>query len=250
MKIALCFAGQPRSVEAAYGYYEQFVFKPNVAKHHIDTFIHSWIDPSILGKKPISAGGIPASDPIPENIDKIILSLYQPADYVFSEQLQFDPKNYNERKYPQIKVHYSLSQRYSVMQSINLAIEYATKNNFTYDYIIKSRFDWVMKTPVDFEYLLEHTPLSTHILAPNDCPHPGGLNDHFAIGIQNSMEIYGNLYNHLEEHYNNGIAFCDELLLAAHLQKYNAPYYPLHIPYTIIRGPNAHLRFKEDILDS
>ena len=41
MKIAVCFSGQPRSLEAAYPYYKKNLFDPN-PDAQIDVFCHSW----------------------------------------------------------------------------------------------------------------------------------------------------------------------------------------------------------------
>lgn len=232
MKVALCISGQPRSVDKTFPYINQNIIVPNKP----DVFIHTWIDNSIIGRKPVSAGGIIASDTIPDNIHQIIQELYNPVVMRVEAPIKFN-KSY-ERTYPQIKVESSLSQRYSVFQSID------SVNMFDeYDAIIRMRFDWAIKTKIrvsDFDL--------NYLYCPNDCPHTNGVNDQFAFSNQDIMTQYAELHNNIDMLYSRGIDFCDELLLKANMEYFNTPIRTLPIEYEIMRGPDSHLRFAEDFI--
>jgi len=234
MNVALCISGQPRNVQVVYPHIYENLIEPNNA----DVFIHSWIDSNLIGHRPVSAGGVIASDIIPDDIDKIILDLYQPTNHIFEPQIEFDGSRYEERKYPQIKPRSSISQRYSVFQSIQLAL---THNN--YDCIIRVRFDWAIASPIeviDFDL--------SRLTCPDDCPHYTGINDQFAFANADIMACYGNLYHNLDTLYDRGVPFCDEILLYHHMRENHIDIAPIHIPYQIVRGPDGHLRIAEDFI--
>jgi hypothetical protein len=220
MKVALCISGQPRNVQYTYPYIYENLIEPNNA----DVFIHSWISEDIVGKPFINSGNFIASNIIPQNIDQIILDLYNPKKYIFEPQKYFDGSRYEERKYPGIKPENSISQRYSVFESINLALPYQ------YDCIIRIRFDWGIQIPVevvDFEL--------SALNCPDDSPHDNSINDQFGFGNSKVMSHYGDLYNNMDNLYNRNIPFCDEILLYHHMMERNIPMNLIHIPYQIIR---------------
>ena len=234
MKVAVCISGQPRNVQSTYPLIYENLIEPNNA----DVFVHSWIDPNFIGRRPVSSGGVIASDVIPANIDQIILDLYQPKAHIFESQIEFDGSKYEERKYPQIKPKNSISQRYSVFRSISLALTHDI-----YDCIVRIRFDWALGVPievVDFDL--------THLVCPNDCPHPNGINDQFGFGNTDVMMYYAGLYYNIDNLYDAGLPFCDEILLYYHMIGNGIEISPVHIPYEIRRGSDAHLRIAEDVI--
>lgn len=234
MKVALCISGQPRSVALVFPAIYENVLVPN----NPDVYIHSWIDDNIKGKQPVAAGGHVASDTIPHNIDDIILNLYKPKDYLFESQIEFDEKKYNDRKLPSIRPKYSISQRYSIMRSIQLTGE------TEYDAIIRMRFDWKIHNKIQVSTL----PLDM-ITAPNDAPHMHmlrngislmGVNDQFAVGGGRLMHVYGNMFNSINEIFNaDTIPFADELMLAYYLEHMSGiALNKIPIKYTIVRRNN------------
>jgi hypothetical protein len=229
MKVALCISGQPRSVAIVHPTIYENIIAPNNA----DVYIHSWIDDNIKGKKPIAAGGHVGSDTIPYDIEDTIIRLYSPKKYVFEPQIEFDEKNYNERKLPSIRPKFSISQRYSIMQSINLT------SGVEYDVVIRMRFDWKLHDKIDLSQL----PLGS-LTTPNDAPHlhndVRGVNDQFAIGNSEVMQLYGKMYNHIDEIYNAGIPFADELMLGYYMEHMlGISVNRMPINYNIIRRDNS-----------
>lgn len=237
MNIALCLSGQPRSVEQAYPY-----IKKNVLDIvDPDVYVHAWVDDNIRGSKPLTAYGAISSDTIPENIEEVIEELYNPMECIYEEQIQFDGSKYYANKAPLTKPEFSLSQWYSVRECFKQV------PMGRYDYLIRMRFDWGIKTPLNAFIATEFT----EVICPNDCPHPGGFNDQFAIGPEQAMFTYSRLYDHIDEIYESGIRYCDEQLMGAHMR--NGPHFyfvPKQIDYEIIRyAPDLHGRYEGEFYE-
>jgi len=227
MKTALILSGQPRSVEATFPYIKQHIIDINQP----DVFIHTWADDRLYNRSPVSSGGVVASDPIPSNINDIIRELYNPVSMKVEHPIEFDEMNYNSNKYPQIKPKNSLSQRYSVRESFKLLLERSAWTDVQYDYVIRMRFDWAIQIDIDVTTLPNDA-----ITVPNDCPHPGGLNDQFAVAPQHLMLHYVQLFDAIPKLFSYGVPFCDEILLGQHLRSANLTANAMPIPYTIQRS--------------
>lgn len=240
MKTALIISGQPRSVRETFENIYRNVIEPNQP----DIFIHMWDDPQLYGKRPVSAGGVVASNHIPEDIIEIVQQLYQPISHTVERPIQFDERNYNENKYDQIKPQNSLSQRYSIFRAFQLVDARYQATNVEYDAVIRMRFDWSVDVPI----VVADLPLDC-ITLPNDCPHHGGLNDQFAVGNMPHMRKYANLYMEIPTLFHQNVPFCDEILLGQSLVHARIPINAIHIPYHIQRADNdSHLRFAEDVI--
>jgi hypothetical protein len=80
---------------------------------------------------------------------------------------------------------------YSIFKSNELKKEYEKENNITFDCVIRSRFD----SDIISELEIESYDLSkVNIPIGKDW---GGLNDQFAFGNSDSMDIYSDLINNL-----------------------------------------------------
>lgn len=234
MRTALCLSGQPRSVSQAFPFIQKNIIEPNSP----DVYVHAWVDEHIRGSKPLAACGAIASDTIPENIEDVILDLYHPVDYIFEEQIQFDTKDYHERKAPMIKPQNSMSQWYSAKECFSMI------DTEKYDRVFRMRFDWAITVPVIVgEYM-------NAILCPNDCPHPNGINDQFAVGPTEHMRIYMSLFDHIDDIYRSGVRYCDEQLLHAHLTNNEIYMHKVDIPYNIIRySEDLHGRYEGEFYE-
>ncbi len=228
MRTAVCISGQPRNVEAGLEFIKPHLLKPNKP----DVFIHVWWDEDVVGTQIVNAGGHVASRMVRPGTLDYIMEKYNPIMMEFEEQIQFDEKNYNENKYPGITPFFSLSQRYSIWKSHELKRMHEEKRGFKYDAVMKVRFDWAVYNPI----YVENFDLSV-INAPDRNPHPNGLDDTFAVSSSENMDIYSRLYFDIDEYYNeDGIPFCDELLLHHHLQKHGLGTATHPIKYDLLRG--------------
>ncbi len=145
-----------------------------------------------------------------------------PAFSQFNHEL-----TYAERAYPAIKPFASLSQKYSALRAHQLRRE----SGRSYDAVIRLRFDYALQTPI----ILESYDLSA-VNVPNRCPHAGGIDDTFAIGNEENMNVYGDLFHCIPDLYESGVDFCDEILLGQHLARNNVPVKQHDITYDLIRG--------------
>lgn len=240
MKVALLFSGQPRSVKETYQNIYWNVIEPNAP----DVFVHTWDDPLLYGNRPVSAGGIPASNTIPSDIVEIIRKLYSPVSLITEQPITFSEHNYHETRYPQIKPQSSLSQRYSILRTFQLMEARVRATGIEYDAVIRMRFDWALKSPI----VVSELPLDC-VTVPGDCTHHGGINDQFAVTNMSYMRKYANLFNEIPSLVESGVPFCDEILLGQSLIRVGIPVNKIHIPYHLQRADNSdHLRFEEDII--
>lgn len=227
MKVAICISGQPRNVQEGFTHIE-----PNLLEHNdCDVFIHTWFDSEQVGKSYINAGGHIASVPVAANVIEEIERLYNPLFMWVAQQIDFDERNYAERAYPAISPFASLSQKYSAMKVHELRKGYSSETGTEYDAVIRLRFDYALRSPI----VVDKFDLSV-VNVPHRCPHPGGIDDTFAIGNEVNMNVYGELFNHIQDLYDSGVPFCDEILLGQHLAKNNIPVKLHNISYDLIRG--------------
>ena len=182
-RTAVCLSGQPRNVEAGLVFIKSNILQLN----NPDVFIHVWWDEDIVGKRLTNAGGHVASDTIRPETLEYIQKKYEPISMQFEPQIQFDEKNYNERKYPGITPFFSLSQRYSIWKSHELKRQHEEDRGFKYDAVIRLRFDWAVHTPI----VAEKYNMSV-INTPNRNPHPNGIDDTFAVSSSENMDVYAN----------------------------------------------------------
>jgi hypothetical protein len=194
MKIALCFSGQPRGLKVAYNYYKENLLD----LYDVDVFCHSWNS----------------------DVNDDILKLYNPKSYKFEDYIfdeSYDGKytnTPNPEKYPP---RFTLSSFYSISQSSILKNEYETKNNFVYDWVIRTRYDFALNVKIPFEDLC-----SNKIYVPN-ChmtPEKDFCNDQFAFSNSAFMSKYMNTFSNIDEYYETGVELIGERMLQANIKAY------------------------------
>jgi hypothetical protein len=187
MKIALCFSGQARSFETGFKYY-----KKNLLDHYdVDVYIHAWTFTE----------------------EKKLLDLYKPVGYAFEKPPLGDFDNIytntpNAEKYPP---RFTYQMFYSMHNCASLVFK-------EYDWIIRSRTDYALNTPIPFEQLD-----NTKLYIPN-CrmvPERDFGNDQFAFGSQSTMIKYMSTYKNIDKYYNTGNQFIGEDLMRANLHEHN-----------------------------
>ena len=89
------------------------------------------------------------------------------------------------------------SRWYSAKESLRLKREYEEKNNFTYDYVISTRFDLLFLEDLNFN-LFEDNSLLYVPLNKTFMPHNPRILDYFFFSNSKNMDKYiGGLYNWL-----------------------------------------------------
>lgn len=233
MKIALCFSGQLRNVKSTFdNWYKPNVLEPN--KHHeIDVFVHTWYNNETVGTVYYAANEVPnsvvASDSIPENIIQHVYDAYNPVRMELQRPIIFDEKNYNERRLHGAVPQNGLSRLYSLYRSVLLKVQHEQENNFKYDAVVVTRFDFTLKRPFLFDIVNKKG-----IYHPGFSPH--GFNVCYAMGDSESIDTYATLYHHVDEVFNTGIHWCDENLAKRFSQMCNLPVYDFNVENGLNRG--------------
>jgi hypothetical protein len=195
MRVALLLSGQLRNgQELLLNLYESII-----KKYSADIFIAYNYDVDVEA-----------------NIDTFN-KLYNPKEISFNKYPQF---NFNwSNKAPETDAQSVFKQWYGIYQAERLKANYEQENGFTYDAVIRARFDLEYENELEINF-------DNDIWIPIGWNHRGGINDTFAYGNAVSMYYYAQLYPNLQQYLNEGALLHPEFLLKYHLDK---------LPYGIMR---------------
>lgn len=235
MKIALCLSGQPRSIDSGFYALNESILKYN---NNVDVFIHTWFDEHNLSTNSVIPGR--ESNRLDPNAIEKLKKYYNPKKILIDK-----PKFWNIRyKFTDLCFvkawTWALETRtgldsakdyicntansmfYSIMMSNQIKNEYSIDNNVNYDLVIRNRIDFAPHIILKFDEMFtddfEENVLIYHDLyQPNDM-----IADWFAMGRTNTMNVYSDVYNHIENLVNQSNRidgyWCNELLLKHHIQ--------------------------------
>lgn len=195
MKVALCLSGRPRMCKEGFEYHKRNLLD----EHDVNVFIHSWQD--------IDNDDFQFID---YNYDPVSISLSYTFDDRSFEKYPVDHPNWP----PKNAIH----MLYSVFKANELKREYELEKGFTYDVVIRSRFDFALNRKIDF------TVEPGKIYVPNDYIkgriEPNGLicNDQFAVGDSPTIDLYSNTFWNIDRAASFGAPIIGEDLLSVNLQ--------------------------------
>jgi hypothetical protein len=206
MKVAFCFAGQPRDVRNTL----DNIKKSWGTHQELDFFFHSWI-PEKEGPYRIDT----PSDVYTKDINDYVLSELSPVKYEFENQITFENFYQDSIHWPIRSINIpNPSQNiqsffYSIKKCNELKKKYEAENNFTYDCVIRCRFDYLF-TKV---YNVNDFDLN-YLNIKNDCKHTAyAINDHIALSNSKNMDLYSTTFDNIQDHYIKGIEFNTEVIL-------------------------------------
>ena len=202
MKIAICISGAVRYPEFAVRSIE------NITKNYEDLklFIHTW---KIYDREDFTTTihGLELKEK--QNIVETDLGIIDQNQYKYETLLieDYESKKHHFQKIydcldinpfipdtcikPRHDIGY-ISMLYSIWKSNQLKKDYENENNIVFDRVIRMRFD------SDFEGKeLDLKKLPDCINIPKGEDWCGGVNDQFALGTSQLMDIYSDLYNNL-----------------------------------------------------
>lgn len=212
MKVALCISGQMRFLESGFQKLNNNLLLPN----NCDVFIHSWFDDSMVGENYSSRWNYKVN----QNITTDAINLYNPKLYNFESPMDFNDKvdKYDEKRvlgvYPR-SIKASHSMFYSIMKCNDLKIKYEKDNNFKYDCVIRARFDYNLNTKIDVSKLDLN-----NIYVNNGCTHEKlCVNDHIAISNSDNIDYYSDVFNNIDNIYNEGSRYNPEVILGRYIHK-------------------------------
>lgn len=216
MKIALCLSGQLRFVERGFN---EVIHPYILHDNSIDVFIHAWDINTQVGTKFLAGDIHPIGDIITADLIDQTLHLYQPITYKIEHQLEFPILDWNSNHMPGFYSKNVYSMFYSIYQSNKLKCDHELKNNFKYDLVIRSRFDVKLDSAIDFINLDKNV-----ITTPIGCfDTANGYVDCFAIANSTNMNIYSDVYNHLDQYLDTTELLCGEYILKRHIDKNHIP---------------------------
>jgi hypothetical protein len=211
MKIAICYSGMVRNLFDVIDSHKKYIF----GMHDCDIFFHFW---DILGK---SKQGWRETDvdttrlTIDEQIS--IVSLLNPKQYTF-ERFSTKETYFSElgNKLDEVPIDTNpknvVSMYYSIQQAhINL-LKHIQLTNTKYDAVIRIRPDILFSKTVNV-----CKPVENKIVVPKINSWP--INDHFAIGTLNVMNIYAGIYSDMISV--NKMKLHPESVLTNKLNRYN-----------------------------
>ena len=153
-----------------------------------------------------------------ENIDlyhQNFLNLFKVKEYNFEKSEYNEEWNKYNSKYCVNKKN-TVSRFYNDYKCFKLIEQYQYENNFKYDIILKFRADIVSTNEFNF---IENIEKNT-IYIPNEYDHCG-LNDQIAYGNFDTMKIYCDIYNQIENLCKEGVDFHPESLVLNQILKNN-----------------------------
>ena len=189
-KIALCLSGQPRCVKQGYEYH-----KKNLLDHYdVDVFCHVWDSPGIED--------IASYKPIAAMIEK-------PLTNDLSKYTRVPPPQPNWKVKDPARAAWNLT--YSLMKANELKIIHEEETITSYDWVIRSRYDFAINLTIPF------TELDNSKLYIPNCrmtPQRDFGNDQFAFSSSKNMDKYADCFNQIEKFYDRGTIMIGEEMMA------------------------------------
>jgi hypothetical protein len=205
MKIAVCFSGEPRFVEECYPLIKRNIIDAN---EEVDFFVHTWYSDETADKKlytnSISSFG---ESTIKKDVVDRIKDLYNPISIIVDEPIKFKSEvdwgnsiekyfsggsNIN-KEFRDIKISNMYSFLYSNMKSIFLKKEFELKEGFTYDVVIRFRFDNIVRHPIIF------SNYNMDFLHYQEMGQPDRMvSDWINFSNSKNMDTYSSIFNNFE----------------------------------------------------
>jgi len=219
MKIALCLSGQARFLETCF--YESM--KPNIIDDlNPDVFIHTWDTSDMIGQHFTNGNEFPMGDKISPDLMEIMIDIYQPKKYIIEPQKYFESNKWNNRLMPSIKSDHLYSMFYSIKESNKLKKQYEHENNFTYDWVIRIRFDMAIPSgPLNLSKLNNN-----YLWVATGCfDNNNGYLDSLGYSSSQIMDTYADTFNYIDNiaDNNSNMGICGEYILRNHIDKNNIP---------------------------
>ncbi len=218
MKIALCFAGQPRDVIGTYDNIVKYLIVPNNIE---DVFVHVWWRPEFETQGfPINTDQSGRKVYMPKSILKFIEDNYKPKMMLIEDdkQIQFHPQHLiTDNITPAASLDRLLPLFYSRYAVNCLKDEYKNGNNLSqYDAIVKIRFDNFIKREIKIDEL-DLNKISVATLWNRNIIDIRFVSDQIAISNENNMNIYSLIYYNMIEISKRVESFFGERIIGEHL---------------------------------
>lgn len=209
MKVAVLVSGMLRTFEQTY---------PRFKKYIIDD-----LEPDIFFYGYPNKKGI-------NYCENKIKQLWNPKDYKIVEytdslkkEICLDENKYEKNKRPETKVNNVLSAAYALKNCNDLRLKYQNDNHIDYDIVLRIRSDYYFINHINQSQL--ESAKKGEILIPNEWDfkevHPLAVSDGIALSNNFSMNKYCELYNHIDNYFDEGIMFHPETYFGFHIDRMN-----------------------------
>jgi hypothetical protein len=240
MRIAICFSGQPRFVNECYQGIKDNLINQN-PNEIFDVFVHTWYSEesadkvlymneisSFSGEAKIKKGVI---DDIRELYSPLKILVDKPKNFIsdlcFDDVVEryfagYKTSYLSKKEFGDQKVSNLYSMWYSILQSNTLKREYELENGFTYDMVIRFRFDNICRFPIRLN------DINTDFLYYHDMGQPDGMiSDWINISSSRNMDTYSSIFNNIKNlkeslEISDG-AYCSELFIRDICNRFNIP---------------------------
>jgi hypothetical protein len=131
--------------------------------------------------------------------------------------------------YPETNIENVVRMYRGIRRCNDMKLRRELAHRARYDHVIRTRAEVQLASPLD---LGKFMPLTREfIVFPENGHWRGGLNDQFAFGASDKMDIYSLVIDYIPEHCGNGCPFHPETLLRFHLTRMQI--LPILAPITV-----------------
>lgn len=222
MRVACLISGQPR-------FCKSFDLQLQHLKNdtEIDWFVSIWKNNQHSDVTPLLQNT--DTDNAREYISKRFLAGHRLIDIIATDQPNTDHihnKNYLKLGSQSPRHIYLMYLGIYIVNQLKIKHEEETG---PYDLVIRTRPDLSLNRDVNLaEFIHFFEQNKNSIITPVNNRHGAGpTNDQFAIGTSNTINLYANAVNKLDEIYNSGIGYDPETLLYHHLKRSGIMDYPI-----------------------
>lgn len=171
MRVAICMSGMPRQVREGH-----YFTKKNILSHYdCDVFAHTW---NGFGREWPEHRECDPSD--------LVQKLYQPKHFVTQDPMTFTGLGTSQ------------SMWYSIHASNELKRHYEVENGFIYDIVLRSRFDNIFVSKLEFVTPVANCLYGTLKHNRHGCPNEQ-LDDRFAYGSSEVMDKYAGIKEYVTD---------------------------------------------------
>lgn len=180
--LAICLSGSLRSLEYCIINFIDCILDPNKDIYKIVIFLYTPLDSNVYKTVLYHNNSVP------------ILIKIQPDIQLNIPDIIWQGRNENVKidDVSTAGIKGYLYQLHNIEETFYMIEEYEKKNNLYFDYILRCRTDVIFTKKIFIcDYILDN-----YIIIP-DFHHWGGINDRFALGNRNIMEIYMKMYSNI-----------------------------------------------------
>lgn len=212
MNISLCYSGQIRNFDECFPTHIKHIVEAN-PEHSFFIIGHFWHDTGLDGQPFFK--GYSERGTLNKNDSHKILEI-NPHSIMFDRPVNFQTSLIPDKRFPH-PIDRTLSMFLSIYKSNAIKNDFAKMRNINFDLNIRLRTDLFFHKNLNMsEYSQEFCHVNNQYVHTNYA-----LNDLFAIGSNDNMNIYSSVFSNINEIVKDGCAVNPECFLGYHLQKHS-----------------------------